>query len=58
MIPAGGMPHKAGLFSGSGSSTTLVPLADVPKGAVVAATVERAGGVDQPTQTPIFSAQT
>ncbi len=57
VIPAGGMPHKAGLFAG-GDSTTLVPLADVPKGAVVAATVERAGGVDQPTQTPILSAQT
>ena len=57
VIPAGGMPHKAGLFASSGS-TTLVPLAHVPKGAVVAATVERAGGADQPTQTPIFSAQT
>jgi hypothetical protein len=51
------MPQKAGLFAG-GESTTLVPLANVPKGAVVAATVERAGGVDQPTQTPIVSAQT
>ena len=57
VIPAGGMPQKAGLFAG-GDSTTMVPLADVPKGAVVAATVERAGGADQPTQTPIFSAQT
>jgi hypothetical protein len=57
VIPAGGMPHKAGLFTSSGA-TTMVPLADVPKGAVVAATVERAGGADQPTQTPIFSAQT
>ena len=57
VIPAGGMPHKAGLFTSSGS-TTLVPLAHVPKGAVVAATVERAGGTDQPTQTPVFSAQT
>ena len=57
VIPAGGMPQKAGLFAG-GESTTLVPLANVPKGAVVAATVERAGGVDQPTQTPIVSAQT
>jgi anti-sigma-K factor RskA len=57
VIPAGGMPQRAGLFSSSGS-TTMVPLAHVPKGAVVAATVERAGGADQPTQTPIFSAQT
>ena len=57
VIPPGGMPRKAGLFASSGP-TTLVPLANVPKGAVVAATVERAGGTDQPTQTPIFSAQT
>ena len=57
VIPAGGMPQKAGLFAG-GDSTTMVPLANVPKGAIVAATVERAGGVDQPTQTPIVSAQT
>jgi anti-sigma factor RsiW len=57
VIPAGGMPQKAGLFAG-GDSTTMVPLANVPRGAVVAATVERAGGVDQPTQTPIVSAQT
>jgi hypothetical protein len=38
---------------------TMVPLAEsVPKGAVVAATLERAGGTDKPTQTPVFSAQT
>src|SRR5436190_1925160 len=57
VIPAGGMPQKAGLFTG-GNATTMVALAHVPKGAVVAATVERAGGVDQPTQTPVLSAQT
>jgi hypothetical protein len=56
VIPAGGMAQKAGLFTG-GDTTTMVALAHVPKGAVVAATVERAGGVDQPTQTPIFSAR-
>jgi hypothetical protein len=38
---------------------TMVPLAEnVPRGALVAATVERSGGVDKPTQTPVFSAQT
>jgi len=38
---------------------TMVALAEnVPKGSVVAATVERSGGVDKPTQTPVFSAQT
>jgi hypothetical protein len=57
VIPHGGAARKAGLFKSSGS-TTMVPIANVPKGAVVAATVERAGGTDQPTQTPIFSAQT
>jgi len=58
VIPPGGAPRKAGLFSSKGSMT-MVPLAEkVPKGSVVAATVERAGGVDKPTQTPVFSAQT
>jgi hypothetical protein len=56
VIPAGGMAQKAGLFMG-GDTTTMLALAHVPKGAVVAATIERAGGVDQPTQTPIFSAR-
>jgi anti-sigma-K factor RskA len=58
VIPPDGAPRKAGLFSSSGSMT-MVPLAEnVPKGSVVAATVERAGGADKPTQTPLFSAQT
>jgi anti-sigma factor RsiW len=58
VIPPGGAPRKAGLF-GSKGSMTMVPLAEnVPKGSVVAATVERSGGVDKPTQTPVFSAQT
>jgi anti-sigma factor RsiW len=58
VIPPGGTPQKAGLFSSKGSMT-MVPLAEnVPKGSVVAATVERSGGADKPTQTPVFSAQT
>ena len=57
VIPHGGAARKAGLFKSSGSMT-VVSIANVPRGAVVAATVERAGGVDQPTRTPIFSAQT
>jgi anti-sigma-K factor RskA len=57
VIPPGGTPRKAGLFSSKGSMT-MVPLTEnVPKGSVVAATVERSGGVDKPTQTPVFSAQ-
>jgi anti-sigma-K factor RskA len=58
VIPPGGTPRRAGLFPGGGS-TALVPLRQsVPRGSVVAATVERAGGVDAPTQTPVFTAQT
>jgi anti-sigma-K factor RskA len=58
VIPAGGMPRRAGVFAG-GDAMTMVPLEQsVPRGAVVAATVERAGGVGQPTQTPILSAET
>jgi anti-sigma-K factor RskA len=57
VIAPGGAPRKAGLFDSNGSMT-MVPLAEnVPKGAVVAATLERAGGTDKPTQTPVFSAQ-
>jgi len=58
VIPPGGEPQRAGLFKGGGSMT-MVPLEkSVPAGSVVAATVERSGGVSKPTATPIFSAQT
>lgn len=54
----GGVAKRAGLFDTNGA-TTVVPLHEaVPPGSVVAATVERSGGVDAPTQTPIFSAKT
>jgi len=60
VIPHGGTgtPRPAGLFAG-GDRTTIVRLKQmVPRGAVVAATVERAGGVDAPTQKPfLVSAQ-
>ena len=58
VIPRGGRPKRAGLFDANGS-TTVVPLREaVPAGSVVAATIEQSGGVDAPTQTPIFSAKT
>jgi anti-sigma-K factor RskA len=58
VIPAGGAPKQAGLFKGGGSMT-MVPLAEkVPSGAVVAATVEHAGGAAKPTGTPVLTAQT
>ncbi|MBV8257096.1 MAG: anti-sigma factor [Actinobacteria bacterium] len=47
-----GVPQSAALFDGG--STSVVRLGPrVPKGAIVAVTVERAGGVTKPTTTPI-----
>jgi anti-sigma-K factor RskA len=52
----GEQPVQAGLFSGGDDRATVVPLdAPVPAGAIVAVTVERAGGVPQPTQDPIIT---
>jgi anti-sigma-K factor RskA len=52
----GDVPVPAGLFSAGGGRTTVVPLTrPVPAGAVVAVTVEQAGGADQPTQQPIIT---
>ena len=49
-----GSPRPAGLFR-SGENTTVHLRGTVPKHAVVAVTVEPAGGSKQPTTTPIFS---
>ena len=58
VIPAGSKPIRAGVFKG-GEPMTMLPLdASVPKGAVVAATVERNGGVTAPTGQPVFTART
>jgi anti-sigma-K factor RskA len=57
VIPKNQAPKPAGLFSG-GRSTTIHLRGTVPQHAVVAVTVERAGGVRAPTTTPILSAQT
>jgi anti-sigma-K factor RskA len=52
-----GAPKPAGLFRG-GDPTTLVPLDErVPRGAVVAVTVEVRSGVQRPTSKPILSAK-
>jgi anti-sigma-K factor RskA len=52
VIPAGKKAIPAGLFRAS-SGATYVPIkGDVPKGAVVAATVEPVGGSPQPTAQP------
>jgi anti-sigma-K factor RskA len=56
VIPKGQSPQRAGLFHG-GASTTIQLEGNVPQNAVVAVTIERAGGVRAPTTTPILSAQ-
>ncbi|MGH3010905.1 MAG: anti-sigma factor domain-containing protein [Gaiellaceae bacterium] len=59
VIEGDAAPVPAGLFSG-GDDQTVVPLSTpVPEGAIVAVTVEEAGGVPAPTQDPfILSEQT
>jgi anti-sigma-K factor RskA len=53
----GETPVAAGLFSGGGDSTVVELTAPVSEGAIVAVTVEAAGGVDQPTQQPIITGE-
>jgi Anti-sigma-K factor rskA len=54
-VIVGKKPTPAGLFAGGGASV-VVPLGRiVPKGAIVAVTLERAGGVSMPTQKPLFA---
>jgi len=57
VIPAGLPARPAALFPGGASTTVRLP-GTVPRNAVVAVTVERAGGVNKPTQPPIFSTPT
>jgi anti-sigma-K factor RskA len=58
VIPPGSNPIRAAVFKGGGSMT-MVPLDEmVPAGSMVATTVERAGGVDAPTDSPVLTAQT
>ena len=57
VIPTGRAPRPAALFPG-GSSTTIDLKGTVPRAAVVAVTLERAGGASAPTTTPIFAART
>ena len=54
VIPTGRPPRPAGLFSGS---TTVRLRGIVPRNAVVAVAVERAGGARAPTTTPILTAR-
>jgi anti-sigma-K factor RskA len=57
IIPTNGAAKPAGVFPG-GASTTIRLQRAVPRNAVVAVTVERAGGASKPTTTPIFSTPT
>jgi anti-sigma factor RsiW len=55
-ISAGGAPRRAGTFGGG--SVVTVPLEGALRpGSSVLVTVERAGGVDAPTQKPFLSVQ-
>jgi anti-sigma-K factor RskA len=49
--------RPAGLFRGHGGTTVFALRRRVPSGSVIAVTVERAGGVDQPTQKPFISTE-
>src|SRR5918996_1349768 len=51
------VPRPAGLFEGADARDLVLLDRRVPPGAVVAVTVEDDGGVDAPTQEPVFSAQ-
>jgi anti-sigma-K factor RskA len=56
VIPRGKAPRPAGLFPGG--RPTTVHLGRVPRKAVVAVTVERAGGTRAPTTTPLVTTST
>ena len=58
VIPAGGAPQRAGTFDGGGTMTMVELDQPVPKGATVAATMERDGGAERPTSQPFLSART
>ena len=56
VIPKHKAPQPAGLFR-TGTSVTIRLKGAVPRGAIVAVTIERAGGVPAPTSSPIVSAR-
>jgi len=58
IIPAGSAPRRAGLFTGGDAASSLSLRGKLPAHAVVAVTLERAGGVSAPTTTPLVEART
>jgi anti-sigma-K factor RskA len=55
VVAHGGTPASAGLFGGSGGPSVVPVEAEVPPAAVVAVTVEEAGGAEQPTSEPVVA---
>jgi anti-sigma-K factor RskA len=53
----GGEPASAALFPGSDGASVVALEEQVPDGAVVAVTVERAGGAEAPTGEPVVASQ-
>jgi hypothetical protein len=58
VISSGRRAEPAGLFRGGAGISTVRLHAAVPQHAVVAVTIERAGGVSSPTTSPVLTAQT
>lgn len=58
VIPAGGRPTPAGTFAGGPGRSSIRLRAAVPRRAVLAVTLERAGGAASPTTSPILSTST
>lgn len=54
-VIAGGTARPAGLFTARGRTATLSLTRDVPKGAIVGVTLERAGGAARPSGTPLVT---
>jgi anti-sigma-K factor RskA len=54
----GSTPRPAGVFDGKGDRDIVRLTRRVPRGASVAVTVERKGGVDRPTTRPLFLVKT
>jgi len=57
VIPRNGSAKPAGLFGGGDDRTIVRLQRSVPRGSTIAATIERAGGVDAPTASPILRAR-
>lgn len=58
VIPPGGKPIPAGLFDARGGRAVIVLEPTVEPGAIVAITLEPAGGVDAPTSEPLVAVKT